>query len=755
MEQTYFLIPSTSTNGSESKAVTSDLPIPKMPKESKLLKMFDTLAKFKNLGTTSVVVKSRLSVANTPKATNKKWVAKLSTLPSAFVSCDAVRFRNDHFAAITRYEDYVQGNLTICHVYYVEDLEHNFFLVGQFCDGDLEVAFCSNTCYVWNLEGDKLLTSSRDSNLYTISISEMVPSSPVCLMSRATSTKSWLWHRKLYYLNFGTINQVTSKDLVDGFLKFKYNKDHLCSACEQGKIKKASLPPKLIPSPESKLKLLHIDLYGPMRVASINGKKYILVIVDDYSQYTRVYFLRTKDEALDMIIDFVNQVQRNLKAQIITIRTDNGTEFKNEKLQSVRLVELCTLRTIVVLKGFSGIRSFVILIKTPDLSQRSPQNCPKCGNRLMVIIVKDMLFSERNLRKICLHIVLKMEFFKILPSHPITIPKLLMLFKSHSLAIKTPMKIPHKVLYKSTTIVVSSVPFNNQTIKELPQTLPSFDLTFYSEDRNSFTYDSTSNLVHDSPNEEEKQIEEEHAANARYWKILACYDNDEDDYTITITPNEPDNSLSMGDEHLDTILTTESDEFIKSSVENLVPIPSESEGDNECDVPACEDFTTFSNILFDADYDFYSIDLHHFNAESDLIESLLNHDSSIIPSSKIDSLFDEFAGELTLLKLIPSGINETDCDPEEETHFIKRLLYNNSSPRPPEEFVSENSDTAFEYFSPFPIPVEDSDSLMKEIDLSFTPDDLMPPSIEEDDYDSEMDILILDELLSNDSFLLL
>ncbi|GJU57163.1 retrovirus-related pol polyprotein from transposon TNT 1-94 [Tanacetum coccineum] len=243
-------------------------------------------------------------------------------------------YGNDHFAAITGYGDYVQGNLTICHVYYVEGLGHNLFLVIQFCDRDLEVAFRSNTCYVRNLKGDDLLTGSQDLNLYTISNSEMAASSPVCLMSRATSTKSWLWHRRLSHLNFGTINQLTSHDLVDGLPKFNYNKDHLCSACEQGKSKKATLPPKLVPSTESKLELLHMDLCGPMRVASINGKKYILVIVDDYSRYTWVYFLRTKDEAQNMIIDFVNQVQRNLKAQILTIRTNNGTEFKNEKLRA-------------------------------------------------------------------------------------------------------------------------------------------------------------------------------------------------------------------------------------------------------------------------------------------------------------------------------------------------------------------------------------------------------------------------------------
>nr|GEV68575.1 hypothetical protein [Tanacetum cinerariifolium] len=236
----------------------------------------------------------------------------------------------------------------------------------------------------------------------------------------------------------------------------------------------------------------------------------------------------------------------------------------------------------------------------------------------------------------------------------------------------------------------------------------------------------------------------------------------------------------MGDEHLDTIPATESDEFIKSSVEHLLPIPSESEGESECDVPVCEAFTTFLNILFDAENDFYSsddqsfydkdvpkkifsnplfdeeiipmrIDPHHFNDESDLIESLLNNDSSIIPSLKIDSLFDEFAGELTLLKSIPSETDETNCDLEEETHFIKRLLYDNSSPRPPEEFISKNSDADIESFSSSHILFEDSDSLMEEIDLSFTPDYLMPPGIEDDDYESERDILILKDLLSNDS----
>nr|GEV06096.1 retrovirus-related Pol polyprotein from transposon TNT 1-94 [Tanacetum cinerariifolium] len=141
-----------------------------------------------------------------------------------------VRFGNDYFAAITGYDDYVQGNIIFFHVYYVEVLGHNLFSVGQLCDGDLEVSFRSNTCYVHNLEGDDLLTGARESKLYTISISNMASSSPICLLSKATLTKSWLWHRRLLHLNFCSINDLTKNDLADGLPKFKYSKDHLCSA---------------------------------------------------------------------------------------------------------------------------------------------------------------------------------------------------------------------------------------------------------------------------------------------------------------------------------------------------------------------------------------------------------------------------------------------------------------------------------------------------------------------------------------------
>nr|GEY17857.1 hypothetical protein [Tanacetum cinerariifolium] len=416
-----------------------------------------------------------------------------------------------------------------------------------------------------------------------------------------------------------------------------------------------------------------------------------------------------------------------------------------------------------------------------------------------------------------------------------------------------------------------------------------------------------------------------------------CYDDDDEDYTSAITPDElvlsteePNNSLSMRDEHFDTISATKSDEFIKSGVETLIPIPSESEGipEHVCDVPfhdnsppldvskdqikdfsesnkefsltdddsfsinnidyveasppgselvssevmeivipevgwikasndnpilfydpiisgtppnltpsgesdsflevdaflAVEDeptssqflksyldpegdvllfeaflsddhssdfktkssstslnslleetnnfdnslpeFTTFSNDPFDAKYESDSSDDQSCSDEDVLekiiskplceeeiipMKSLRTHDSSLSISSKIDSLLDEFADELTILKLIPPGIDETDYDFEEDIHLIEKLLYDNFSPRPPKEFVSANSDAKIKSFFPSPILIKDSDSLMEEIDLFCTPDYPMPPGIEDKDYDSERDILIPKDLPSNNS----
>ncbi|GJY63694.1 retrovirus-related pol polyprotein from transposon TNT 1-94 [Tanacetum coccineum] len=245
-----------------------------------------------------------------------------------------VRFGNDQFAPILGYGDLVQGNIMINRVYYVEGLNHNLFSVGQFCDADLEVAFQKSTCFVRDLQGNDLLTGNRGSDLYIISLQETTSSTPICLMAKASPTQAWLWHRRLSHLNFDYINLLSKKDVVIGLPKLKYVKDQLCSSCEVSKAKRSSFKTKTVPSSKGRLNLLHMDLCGPMRVASINGKKYILVIIDDYSRYTWTLFLRSKDETPEVLKDFLTMIQRNLQALVISVRTDRGTEFLNKTLNA-------------------------------------------------------------------------------------------------------------------------------------------------------------------------------------------------------------------------------------------------------------------------------------------------------------------------------------------------------------------------------------------------------------------------------------
>nr|GFA33145.1 hypothetical protein [Tanacetum cinerariifolium] len=338
-----------------------------------------------------------------------------------------------------------------------------------------------------------------------------------------------------------------------------------------------------------------------------------------------------------------------------------------------------------------------------------------------------------------------------------------------------------------------------------------------------------------------------------------------------LSTKEPDNSLSMGDEHLDTIPATESDEFIKSSVENLIPIPSESEGipDHMFDVPSIDnsspldvskdqiedfsesneefsstdddsfsfdnidyveasppdselvssevmeivipegdmllfevfldddhssdfktksastslnslleetnnfnnslpEFTTFSNVLCDAESESDSSDNQSCSDEDVLetivskplceeeiipMKSLRTHDSSLPISSKIKSFLDEFVGELTLLKSISLGIDKTNCDFEEDIRLIEKLLYDNSSPRLPKEFVSANSDAKIKSFSPSPILIKDSDSIMKEIDLFDIPSFSRPPAKPPDDDTGILNIKMMGDVYDQKAFI--
>ncbi|GJS77206.1 retrovirus-related pol polyprotein from transposon TNT 1-94 [Tanacetum coccineum] len=292
-------------NGLNSRGSKERLALPKTSKPrlrlrwSPTRKMFDIKGKLIASGESSGV---NACTPNPQEPKIKRFpnsTSVLGRLSKYFLG--TVRFGNDHVAAVMGF--------------------------------DLEVAFRRNTCFIRNLEGVDLLKGNRTTNLYTINLHEMASASPISLMAHATSTKSWLWHQRLSHLNFDTINDLARNDLVTGLPKFKYHKEHLCPSCEQGKSKRASHPPKPVPNSKQRLHLLHMDLCGPMRIASINGKRYVLVIVDDYSRYTWVVFLRSKDEAPEEIKNLLKRITVLLQAPVIIVRTDNGTKFKNQVLQ--------------------------------------------------------------------------------------------------------------------------------------------------------------------------------------------------------------------------------------------------------------------------------------------------------------------------------------------------------------------------------------------------------------------------------------
>ncbi|GJS12743.1 retrovirus-related pol polyprotein from transposon TNT 1-94 [Tanacetum coccineum] len=228
------------------------------------------------------------SVSANNKEPNKSWGSIISDVPSSsFNECKSSKLSSG--------------------------LGHNLFSIGQFCDSNLEVVFRQYTCFIRNLEGVNLLTGSQGNNLYTLSLGDMMASSLICHWSKASKTKFWLWHRCLSHLNFGAINHLARHGLVRGLLKLKFEKDHLCSACAMGKSKKKPHKPKSEDTNQEKLYLLHMDLCGRMRVASVNGKK-------------------SKDEAPYFIIKFPKMIQLQLKVPVRRIRTDNGTEFVNQTL---------------------------------------------------------------------------------------------------------------------------------------------------------------------------------------------------------------------------------------------------------------------------------------------------------------------------------------------------------------------------------------------------------------------------------------
>ncbi|KAJ9544835.1 hypothetical protein OSB04_024542 [Centaurea solstitialis] len=287
----------------------------------------------------------------------------------------AVTFGGNGKGQTRGYGTLTNGVTTFKRVAYVEGLMHNLLSISQLCDKNHKVSFSKKKCKVKNRRKEVILTGVRHAYIYIINMNTSTDN--FCFVSRASSDTNWLWHKRLSHLNFKTINQLCINNLVVGLPDFRYTKVSLCSACEKGKQTRASFKSKQISSISSPLQLLHMDLFGPVNVQSIAGKKYTLVIVDEYSRYTWVFFLRSKSDAPEEIILFVRKMERLNNLTVRSIRSDHGTEFRNS-----------TLETFFDQKGISQNFSSV---RTPQQNGVAERR-----NRTLIEAARSML-SEANL----------------------------------------------------------------------------------------------------------------------------------------------------------------------------------------------------------------------------------------------------------------------------------------------------------------------------------------------------------------------
>ncbi|KAJ9535601.1 hypothetical protein OSB04_un001260 [Centaurea solstitialis] len=252
---------------------------------------------------------------------------------------------------IIGYGSMTNGEHVIKNVRYVEGLPFNLLSSSQFCDGGYLVKTFILGSNIEDEDGNVILRARRNGHLYT-TMFYAVPQQmeTVVFLAKATKEESWLWHQRLSHQNIRDMNKLVSKHLVNGLPETRLSKDTLCSACEKGKMKKSSHPPKMETNCHHPLDMLHMDLCGPMRVESLARKKYMLVLVDEYSRYTWLEFLRAKSDAADLIIAFIKQIQVLLGRQVKKLRSDNGTEFRNVKLQSF-------LEEVGISHNFSAVRT--------------------------------------------------------------------------------------------------------------------------------------------------------------------------------------------------------------------------------------------------------------------------------------------------------------------------------------------------------------------------------------------------------------
>ena len=245
-----------------------------------------------------------------------------------------VTFGDNKHGQTKGYGELHNGNLKLSKVSYVKGLKYNLISISQICDGDNEVHFTKTGGSIIDKEGKTVLSAKRTKDVYTLDMSSGDPSKETCLYSKTVEDTNWLWHKRLSHLNFKNINKLSKGELVSGLPSLTYTKPKPCSACEKGKQHKTSFPSKQAFSITEPFFMLHMDLFGPVATASIGGSKYALVLVDEFSRYTWVFFLRAKSEAAEEIICFIKKMEVLNGKLVRSLRSDHGTEFRNQTLES-------------------------------------------------------------------------------------------------------------------------------------------------------------------------------------------------------------------------------------------------------------------------------------------------------------------------------------------------------------------------------------------------------------------------------------
>ncbi|GJU74688.1 putative ribonuclease H-like domain-containing protein [Tanacetum coccineum] len=252
------------------------------------------------------------------------------------------------------------GNLEFDSVSFVKELGHfNLFSISQICDKQHKVLFTETECLVVTSdfkmpdENQILLKVPRQHNMYSFDMKTPGPAkSFACLIAKATSDESKLWHRRLGHINFNNLNKLVKGNLVRGLPSKVFKNDHTCVACQKGKQHRASCKAKLERMITEPLHTLHMDLFRPTSVKSINHASYCLVITDDCTRFSWVFFLATKDETSGILQNFIRQIENQLNHRVKIIRSDNGTKFKN-----INMLEFC---------GNKGIKQEYSNARTPQ-----------------------------------------------------------------------------------------------------------------------------------------------------------------------------------------------------------------------------------------------------------------------------------------------------------------------------------------------------------------------------------------------------